>query len=129
MLVFLATLTTFFGDGSWECTYHYDYPGDNVREAASGRIYYDNDYAYVSERVLTYSKLDSGEVFAKFSFQESGEAHIQSKNEFYLDGRAYNFHEVLDPENHFPESYLQELDQFFNRVAGAKENAEGYRAH
>ncbi|MED5523931.1 MAG: hypothetical protein VX447_04135 [Pseudomonadota bacterium] len=114
MLVLLATIT-FFGQPSWECSYHNDYPEHSVRETAIGQITYESDLSYVSKRSLIYSNISTGQVFAKFTFQESGKAHIQSSNEFFLDGHAYNFTKELDPTNHFPDSYLQDLDAFFNK--------------
>lgn len=121
MLVILATLTAFFGDGNWECEYRNDYPEHDVRETAVGQIFYSNDLSYISERSLIYSKLSTDKVFAKFTFRESGRANVQSANEFYLDGRAYDFVEVFDPTNHFLDGYLRDLHRFFNRELSVEE--------
>lgn len=120
MLSLLVTIT-FFGQPNWECVYYNDYPENNVRETTIGQITYKNDLSYTSKSSITYSNLNTDQVFAKFTFQESGKAHVQSSNEFYLDGHAYNFNKVIDSKNHFSDSYLNELDAFFNKELPKKE--------
>ncbi len=115
MLFFSAALVSFFGQGSWECIHQYDYPEDNVREKVIGHIEYEDDLSYASRNELIYLYLDSGEVFAKFTFEGDGRAIIQDNDEFYLDGRSYNFSEIMNANNHLPDNYIAEVEAFYNK--------------
>ena len=113
MLELLVVGASFFGQGNWICSYHYDYPEQNVREAFVNYVQYSKDLSYIASGKIIYSHPGNQEPFAQFSYNDSGRAKILG-NQFYLQGHVVDVTKDFDRENHFKDGYTEEILEFLN---------------
>lgn len=113
MLELLVVGASLFGDGHWRCTYQYDYPQRKVKETFVSDVHYADDLSYIASNKIIYSHIDKKFVFAQFSYDEKGTAHV-SGNTFYLHGYAYNVRKDFDHLHHFSDDYTEELFGYLN---------------